>query len=451
MKRRLLSGIVFLLLIALLGAGSSFRAFAAKPLLGDVDGDGRVSALDYAMLKRHVMRTRTLPAKSREMGDVDGDGRITAMDYLLVKRHVLKTYDLHADHTYDHHLFMKYRGKGNCESLTGKVSVLLVFVNDTESAWDNAAKEEAQIRLCEEMVKLAGYAHTAGAELSLEYGEMDVTLSLAAHSYNTAAWENEAAEAMGFASVDALQTCLEEEWEVGSVPVVFLLNKAGRAVAYYTKNKAGAEYLTMYASDYSPFCHELLHLYGAQDYYYPACVAAAANGFLKNSIMNTGDAVDPLTAYTVGWTNVLSYEAKGFLDAVSSLTEKELEEASKAERFTGYGTKTYPNGDVYEGYLELGIPHGLGEYRFADGSVYLGEFAGGIFHGMGRMEWAGGAVYEGDFVSNVRTGEGTYWWPNGDRYEGEFLEGKLQGYGTYYYASGDVQSGYWEYGVYRSN
>ncbi len=451
MKRRLASGIVFLLLAAVLVGGLSLRADAASSLLGDVNGDGKISAIDYLLLKRHVLRRGTLSAKAKMAGDVNEDGKISALDFVMVKRHVLKTYDLHTDHTYDGHLFLTNRNKGSCRSLVGRVSVLLVFVNDCESAWDNATMEVAQRSLCNEILRLGAYAESAGANLSLEYGEAAVAVEVDVESHNASSWETAVANAMGFATVYDLQLYYEKAWNVDSVPVVFLLNKTGRAAAYSSAVKTGGEYLAVYSSDYSTFCHEILHLYGARDYYFPAAVSAAAGTYLQDSIMSNGKTVDSLTAYTVGWTDTLTMGAKGFLDTVAFLTREDLEAAAKAESFTGYGSKLYPNGDEYLGDLELGVPHGTGEYRFAAGGVYSGEFVWGAFQGVGRMEWPSGEVYEGDFVNNVRNGQGIYWFANGDRYEGGFLEGKLHGFGIYYHASGEEQNGYWEYGIYRSD
>lgn len=265
---------------------------------------------------------------------------------------------------------------------------------------------------------------------------------------------------------------LERDWGVASAPVVFVLNKPGRAAAYSSYSEGAEEYLTVYSSEYSTFCHELLHLYGARDYYYPMAVSDAAATFLPDSIMLSGGTVDELTAYTVGWTKSLGRQAIGFLRATSHLTQKDLDEAAQAEQLTGYGTKYYADGGVYIGYMEFGTPVGRGEYRSAAGNVYKGEFqngkfhgygvytyadggvfegyfADGSFHGIGIMTWANGDRYQGEYQNGARTGQGVYWWSMGDRYEGGFQNGKLHGYGTYYYASGSSISGYWENGVFK--
>ena len=61
---------------------------------GDVDESGEIDALDYLLLKRHVMGTYTLSDGQQLLADIDRSGGIDALDYLLLKRHVLGTYTI---------------------------------------------------------------------------------------------------------------------------------------------------------------------------------------------------------------------------------------------------------------------------------------------------------------------------------------------------------------------
>lgn len=58
-------------------------------LLGDVDLDGAVTALDALLLMRAVMGLDHLDAVQTERADLDGDGRITALDALILMRGVM--------------------------------------------------------------------------------------------------------------------------------------------------------------------------------------------------------------------------------------------------------------------------------------------------------------------------------------------------------------------------
>lgn len=56
---------------------------------GDLNGDGRITASDYLLLKRYVLRMSALSAHQIEAGKVGGGDRLGASDYLLLKRAVL--------------------------------------------------------------------------------------------------------------------------------------------------------------------------------------------------------------------------------------------------------------------------------------------------------------------------------------------------------------------------
>lgn len=63
-------------------------------LLGDLNGDGQRTAIDYIMLKRHVLGTYALPEASLPAADINGNGAPDALDYMLLKRALLGTYAL---------------------------------------------------------------------------------------------------------------------------------------------------------------------------------------------------------------------------------------------------------------------------------------------------------------------------------------------------------------------
>ncbi len=73
-------------------------AFAPAPqpeyMQGDVNGNGKIDANDYALIKRAVLKTYTLTEAQKLPADVNKNGKIDAADYGMVKRHVLKTYDI---------------------------------------------------------------------------------------------------------------------------------------------------------------------------------------------------------------------------------------------------------------------------------------------------------------------------------------------------------------------
>lgn len=58
-------------------------------MLGDVSGDGKISATDYVKIKNRIMGKNTLSAAYKEAADVNKDGKISATDYVKVKNQIM--------------------------------------------------------------------------------------------------------------------------------------------------------------------------------------------------------------------------------------------------------------------------------------------------------------------------------------------------------------------------
>ena len=74
---------------------AAFGAAGAAPEIkkGDVDGDGHVTARDYLLVKRYVLRNYTPSADQKARMDVNGDNMVNSLDYAILKRVVLHLYD----------------------------------------------------------------------------------------------------------------------------------------------------------------------------------------------------------------------------------------------------------------------------------------------------------------------------------------------------------------------
>ncbi len=96
MKRAFKICIVLLLLAAFAPSVS-----AGKLARGDLNGDGKVSSLDYALVKRAVLGKYELSDGQFAAADVNDDGRVNALDYMIVKRVVLGTALFPHIHDYD--------------------------------------------------------------------------------------------------------------------------------------------------------------------------------------------------------------------------------------------------------------------------------------------------------------------------------------------------------------
>ncbi|MBO4277907.1 MAG: dockerin type I repeat-containing protein, partial [Clostridia bacterium] len=63
-------------------------------LPGDVNGNGKIDAADYAMCKRAYLKTFTLSEEQKERADINKNGKVDTAEYAMIKRHFLKTYTI---------------------------------------------------------------------------------------------------------------------------------------------------------------------------------------------------------------------------------------------------------------------------------------------------------------------------------------------------------------------
>ena len=90
---------------------------------------------------------------------------------------------------------------------------------------------------------------------------------------------------------------------------------------------------------------------------------------------------------------------------------------------------TYPNGDIYDGWVNNELPNGKG-----------------------KMIWSSeSTVYDGEWQNGQMEGKGKCIWKNGDIYEGEWHKGQKHGKGKLVYATGRVEEGYWSNGKFLGN
>ena len=61
-------------------------------LYGDVNGDGKISAVDYVFIKNYIMKKTSLSGANLEAADVDKNKTISAVDYVRVKNNIMGSY-----------------------------------------------------------------------------------------------------------------------------------------------------------------------------------------------------------------------------------------------------------------------------------------------------------------------------------------------------------------------
>ena len=58
-------------------------------IYGDVNGDGKVSALDYVKIKNYIMSSGDLSGSYKLAADINKDGNISAVDYVNIKNYIM--------------------------------------------------------------------------------------------------------------------------------------------------------------------------------------------------------------------------------------------------------------------------------------------------------------------------------------------------------------------------
>lgn len=71
------------------------------------------------------------------------------------------------------------------------------------------------------------------------------------------------------------------------------------------------------------------------------------------------------------------------------------------------GKIAYPNGDMYDGEMLDGKPHGNGVFH-SPGLIYEGEWKNGLKHGKGALKYHNGDQLVGEWKDGVKIGQGQY-------------------------------------------
>ena len=329
------------------------------------------------------------------------------------------------------HMFLADKDQGSCTRLVGDVSMVVVFADVTDAGDDGRSFTEMKDLIASAIARLTEEASLYGKELSFNVDYYDIS-----------------AEPYSIAEADAwVSSILETLKEIPSEdenywvdrPLLICVNTDGRACATKKLDLSMPEYVVVFEESVTPegAMHELLHLYGAQDFYLIGEVQKAADKFLPGSIMGTSQPdvkTDELTAYIIGWSEEPSENAKQFLNATSHLTQEDKNDALDQAWQSGLAV-LHEETTTYRGMLKDGMNHEFGKMEWDDGGFYCGEWEWGHRTGKGTFHWPDGTIYAGDFVDGKMTGQGVMYWAGGTYYAGSFADDKMTGQGVLTYSS----------------
>ena len=233
---------------------------------------------------------------------------------------------------------------GNCKNLKGNLYVLSIFLDDKESRWTDASR----ISFWNKEVKpgfqfLSKEASKYGVRLSFEHGSFYTGSMKNVRMYydgvvipdTTKYWDPcinylmSVTKALGFPTISAFHENMQHISKGKEIIYLIFLNKQGRsyAVPDQTDDANDAlEYTILFRdligyptiNNASSIAHEILHLFGAEDYYNPfgnmPKRAALAEKLCPHDIMLkpytdvSYNKIGKFTAYTIGWLNQLPKE-----------------------------------------------------------------------------------------------------------------------------------------------
>lgn len=344
------------------------------------------------------------------------------------------------------HALLQGRDQGVCETMTGEVLITVIFVDDGESCWTVDAMENAKKELEEAISVLTDEAIGYGARLYISSSYVQSSTDEVFDMQESQGWVASVLQNAGLPNIYEVCESLEDCYSVKEAPVLFCVNRRGRSFVAQQDSYKGLEYAVICEGNSDVFRHELSHLFGAEDYYYPDTIKDIAANYFPDSIMLVGSdelVTDSLTAYLIGWKDEISNEALSFLKETSGITQEIIDEARETDLYTGYTTHRFEYG-TYIGDLVDGACQGEGKMIWDDGTVYEGEWEYSARCGQGICHFSNGTVYSGTWENDNMNGYGTMTFTDGAVYTGEWKDGALHGEGTLIYPNGEIYSGTWE-------
>ena len=226
---------------------------------------------------------------------------------------------------------------GNCRQLSGNVTGVLLYMDDFESCWtqDEVAEfTESEVKPALDFVEKQ--ARNYNVSLSMEIGYVhfglyyddEVVESIRETGYATGDVLWKASRELGYASDLQMLDEYREQFQTEEIVCFTIFNKDGTSYALNPKrgyeDHNVREHCIIFAYDRgsnkenaivggqsSVIAHEMLHLFGAEDFYTPLNRKEMAEKKFPNDIMLhqeyqiLGNNIGAATAFYIGWTDTV--------------------------------------------------------------------------------------------------------------------------------------------------
>ena len=246
----------------------------------------------------------------------DLDGESAAQMHLLSK----------SSGKYGKYRMVNGRNIGTSRKMKGKIQLLCIFIEDKGCTWSDEEIHEIYNGVWKDTAYLEEQAAQYGVKLkfSSAWDRIRIPRKQESRWFDYVLEKRYNNPKHNYAEV---QKYFEKRYGVDDVPFLFFFNREGRCCSYMatSEDKKAAEYAIYYPSTMSSdrsIAHELYHLYGAKDYYYPEALKKIAGKYFPDSSMLIGGRLmDELTAYLIGWTDTPSSRAAKFLKKTAKIRQ----------------------------------------------------------------------------------------------------------------------------------
>lgn len=233
----------------------------------------------------------------------------------------------------------KSYNNGSCYDMEKDLCYFIVYLDDKESSWNEAEKNNfTEKKFIVSLDYLSRKASDYSVTLCTEYKSYPENNTVVTYDgiIESEVVENgrqediltQVASSLGYSSPEDMDSALKNEMNVNQIAYLIVVNKEGRSYkySYVSPESEKIEFCVFFDDSIkynestccSTISHEVLHLFGAEDYYDPYGKMPEREKLAKeiypNDIMlslpnDVNDAeIGDYTAYSVGWTDVLPEE-----------------------------------------------------------------------------------------------------------------------------------------------
>ncbi len=230
------------------------------------------------------------------------------------------------------------RNTGSAKKLDGLVYIYHLFISDEQSSWSDIDKRQVKQKLRDgyDFITFQSRKHGAKVTFVDEFGpDLKLSLPIPTDAHANPSWTEMAIQqACGMTGQETVKR-IQRETNPDNVILCLHVNKPALSynLAYYApvSQRYTAERMVCFSAypdgretSAATYAHEVLHLFGAGDLYFPydelSIRKERAQRLFPNDVMYRVDYdmsqlnVGPFTAYRIGWTDHLDPRFAEFED-----------------------------------------------------------------------------------------------------------------------------------------